>query len=430
MTVSMSSRTLYNRVESNVDITNSIKSIAEALLIGTLIGAQREKFTGTHPGLRDMIAIALVGSICGLLSLPALTGVALGGIALLLAVFHYEHGSERGGITTELAGIATFCLAYMTSTAALDPYGPPLAVGAAVVVVFFLEARDWLHKFTKETITEVEFNDTLLFIAVVLVAYPLLPEGRFGPYEFFSPRQIWLFVILVSAISYLGYFLQKFLGAEKGLEYTSIIGGLASTTAATLNFARLSREHPDRVQTLWRASVIANTVQFPRTIGILYTVSATLAQACLIPLLAMGLSSAGLAWYLGRRAPADHPTESPQSGNPFRLIPGLKFGAMFAAILFLSKAAAARFGAEAVIATSILGGLVDVATVVLSASELLVSNKLTQNAAAGNVMLALAANIILKGILAAGSGTRAFAARMAISSAITLAAGAVAWMLV
>ena len=413
-----------------MDITNSIKSLAEALLIGTLIGAQREKFEGTHPGLRDMLAIALVGSICGLLSLPVLTGAALGGIALLFAVFHYEHGSERGGITTELAGIATFCLAYLTSTAAALPYGPPLAVGATIVVVFFLEARDWLHKFTRETITEIEFNDTLLFIAVVLVAYPLLPEGRFGPYQFFSPQQVWLFVILVSAISYLGYFLQKFLGTEKGLEYTSLIGGLASTTAATLSFARLSREHPARVSTLWRAAVIANTVQFPRTIFILYTVSVPLAQSCLIPLLAMCAASAALAWYLAHRAsPAEETTSSPNSGNPFRLIPGLKFGAMFAAILFLSKAAAARFGAEAVIATSVLGGLVDVATVILSASELLVSNKLSQNAAAGNVMLALAANIVLKVILAATAGTRAFAARMAISSAITLAVGGITWLL-
>ena len=414
-----------------MDITNSIKGIAEALLIGTLIGAQREKFPGNHPGLRDMLAISLVGSICGLLALPALTGVALGAIALLLAIFHYEHGSERGGITTELAGVATFCLAYMTTTPGALPYGPPIAVGSTIVVVLFLEARDWLHKFSRETITDVEFNDTLLFIAVVLVAYPLLPAGSFGPYDFFSPQQVWLFVILVSAISYLGYFLQKFLGTEKGLEYTSVIGGLASTTAATLSFARLSREHPERIQTLWRASVIANTVQFPRTIGILYSISVPLANSCLVPLLVMCAASAGIAWFLRHQTVVDQPTAAPASpGNPFRLIPGLKFGAMFAAILLLSKTAAARFGAEAVIATSILGGLVDVATVILSATDLFTAGKLTQDAAAGNVMLALAANILLKVVLATGSGTRAFAGRMALSSAVTLGAGAIAWMFV
>ncbi|HEY3743854.1 MAG TPA: MgtC/SapB family protein [Bryobacteraceae bacterium] len=416
-----------------MDITNSVKSIVEALLIGTLIGAQREKFPGNHPGLRDMLAIALVGSVCGLLAIPALTGVALGSVALLLAIFHYEHGAERGGITTELAGVATFCLAYLTSATPALPYGAPLAIGSAIVVVMFLEARDWLHKLSRETITDIEFNDTLLFIAVVLVAYPLLPPGHFGPYDFFSPQQVWLFVILVSAISYLGYFLQKFLGTEKGLEYTSLLGGLASTTAATISFARTSREHPERLPTLWRASVIANTVQFPRTMVILYSVSVPIANACIIPLTAMCVSSAALAWYLGRRRPvspveAEHDAPQPP-GNPFRLLPGIIFGALFAAILFLSKAAAVRFGADAVIPTSILGGLVDVATVILSASDLHVAGKLTEDSAAFNILLALAANIVLKIFLAAGSGTRAFAVRMVIASAITLAAGAAAWLL-
>ena len=78
------------------------------------------------------------------------------------------------------------------------------------------------------------FAATLAFVGVVVVIYPLLPEGAYGPYAFFEPRQVWKFVILISSISYLGYFLEKFLGEEQGLFYTSVLGGLASTTAATL----------------------------------------------------------------------------------------------------------------------------------------------------------------------------------------------------
>lgn len=416
-----------------MDTTNSIKALAEALLIGMIIGANREKsLHGSHPGLRDMLAISLIAGVCGLLNLPWLTGVALASVAVLLAIFHYECRQDRKGITTELAGLSTFCLAYLTATPAALPFGPPIAIGAAIVVVLFLEARDWLHQMARETISETEFNNTLLFIAVVLVVYPLLPEGRYGLHQFFSPQQVWLFVILVSAISYIGYFLQKFLGTEKGLEYTSVIGGLASTTAATLNFARISKEHPEQINTLWRAAVIANTVQFPRTAFILYTVSVPIANACIPALAAMFVASAALAWLLGRRnGGSSQPANSaPPSGNPFRLVPGLKFGAMFAAILFLSKAGEARFGTYAVHATSVLGGLVDVATVILSASELFSAQKLGLDAAAGNVMIALTANIILKIILAAGAGTRAFALRLAASSALSLAAAAVVWWLV
>jgi uncharacterized membrane protein (DUF4010 family) len=93
--------------------------------------------------------------------------------------------------------------------------GAPLSIGATIVVVAFLEAKAWLHKLVRETITEREFNDTLIFLALILVIYPVLPEGQFGPYGFIEPRKIWLFVILVSSISYVGYFLEKFLGTSR-----------------------------------------------------------------------------------------------------------------------------------------------------------------------------------------------------------------------
>ena len=128
-----------------------------------------------------------------------------------------------------------------------------MAIGVTIVVAAFLEARQRLHKLLRETITEQEFNATLAFVGVVLVIYPLLPTGSYGPYQFFNPRQVWMFVILISSISYLGYFLEKFLGEEKGLIYTSILGGLASTTAATLLFARLSKERPEETLGPWQA---------------------------------------------------------------------------------------------------------------------------------------------------------------------------------
>ena len=410
-----------------MDITVSLKAFAEALLIGTLVGAQREKFPGSHPGLRDFLAIALIGAVCGLLAAPWLGGVALAAVAVLLTVYQYEHRVEEyRGITTELAGIATFCLAYMVSSPAAMPNGPPLAVGAAIVVVLFLEARDLLLTIARERITDLEFNNTLLFVAIGLVIYPMLPAGRFGPYDFFSPQQIWFFVVLVSSISYLGYFFRKFLGDELGLELTSLVGGLASTTAATLSFARLSREHTAQVDSYWRACVIANTVQFPRTLVILYAVSVPMAKTCLPTLTAMFAVSLMLALYLRARAGlAANPPQPFIPGNPFRLGPGIEFGTLFAFILFISKAASAELGPQAVLATSVLGGLVDVATVILSGSEMLASGHMDVKGASGNVLLALGANIVLKLVLAAGWGTREFAWRMAVWTGAMLVAGGV-----
>src|ERR1700747_3211274 len=87
--------------------------LSGALLVGAMIGAQREATPGDHPGLRDFLLIGLAGGVCGLLENPWLSAVALLSIAALLTVFHFEDRANRAGITTELAGIATFVLALM-----------------------------------------------------------------------------------------------------------------------------------------------------------------------------------------------------------------------------------------------------------------------------------------------------------------------------
>ena len=400
--------------------------MAEALLIGVLVGVQREATAGIHPGLRDFIMIALAGGICGLLANPWLTVAALLAIAALFAVFHFETKDQRAGVTTELAGIAVFCMAFFTASPGYAG-GQPLALGLTIAVVAFLEMKKRLQTLVRETITEVEFNDTLRFLAVVFVIYPLLPAGKFGPYNFFSPRQVWLFVILVGAISYSGYFLTKFLGSRKGLEYTSVLGGLASTTAATLSFARAVKEQPGQIREYWQAGVIANTVQFPRTLGILYVVNPELANWCAPALAATTFAGVALAFFL-RPKETDSPDHSVPLGNPFRLWPALKFGLLFTAILLINKLASVWMGAQALYATSALGGLVDPATVIVSANDLLAPGRITLLMARAAVFTGLLANVLLKIVLASLSGTAAFTWRMTLAFAVMLGVGGAAWL--
>jgi len=411
----------------SITITAAVEALAGALLVGLLIGAQREAAGGEHhPGLRDFLTVALVGGICGLLAKPWLDAAGLVSIAALFAVFHYEDREHRSGITTELAALATFLLALLAASPEI-PFGRPLAAGTAIVMAIFLEARARLHTLLRETITEQEFNATLGFVAVVLVIYPLLPAGAFGPYSFFSPRQVWMFVILISSISYVGYFLEKFLGEERGLIYASILGGLASTTAATLHFAAEAKERPDETLGLWRAFVIANTVQFPRTALIAALVSPDLARALAWPLAAMMLSGVILQEVLRRWPHKFLTTVTIQPGNPFRLLPALKFGAFFTAVVFITKVATARLGPGAFLGTSLLGGLVDVATVIAPAVDLMGSNRISLSVADIAVLLALASNAILKILSAAVTGTRAFTLRVTATFAFWAAIAAATW---
>ncbi len=407
-------------------LTIAVEAIAGALLIGLLIGAQREAAGGEkHPGLRDFLVVSLVGGVCGILQNPWLDGAALLSIAAIFAVFHYEERKERTGITTELAAIGTFLLALLAASYQYS-FARPLAAGVAIVVAIFLEARQRLHTLLRETITEQEFNGTLAFVAVVLVIYPLLPAGFFGPYSFFSPQQVWKFVILISSISYLGYFFEKFLGEEKGLIYTSILGGLASTTAATLRFAKMSKQRPEEAIGLWRAFVVANTVQFPRTFLILVVTNQELALASAWPLAAMMVTGMILAEIL-RRWPHKPVTQmAMQSGNPFTIGPALRFGLLFTAAVFITKAAMARYGSDALYGTSLVGGLVDVSTVIAPAADMLRSHALSIGLAEAAVLLALVSNAILK-ILVALPGNRLYILRVTGTFVLWTVVGGAVW---
>jgi uncharacterized membrane protein (DUF4010 family) len=425
-------------MDAGISLSAAIESLAGALLIGLLIGGQREAAhrdqghpdpsTGTPPGLRDFLIVALAGGVCGILGIAWLTAPVLISITALLAVYHFEDRIRRRGITTELAGVATFALSYLAASPT-PSFAEPVAIAITLVVVVFLETKQKIEKLLRETISITEFNGTLAFVGVVVVIYPLLPAGTYGPYAFFEPRQVWKFVILISSISYVGYFLEKFLGQEKGLFYTSVLGGLASTTAATQLFARESKERPQDTFGLWRAFVIANTVQFPRTLLIVMAVSPDLARVCVWPLAAMLVCGIAVAELL-RLWPHKRVESVPApSGNPFRILPALKFGVLFAAAVFLTKWAAIRLGPSAFYWTSLLGGLVDVSTVIAPAAESLKNNTMAVGTAEIGVLLALAANAMQKILVAVSSGTREFALRVTAMFVLWAAVGAGTWFI-
>src|ERR1700732_4925046 len=123
-----------------IPLSTAVEALSGALLIGLLIGVQRESISGAHPGLRDFLLISLSGGVCGLLGFPWLTAPMLLSIAILMAVFHYEDRLERTGITTELAGVSALALAYLAASPHL-PYGEPLAIAMTLVIVIFLETK-------------------------------------------------------------------------------------------------------------------------------------------------------------------------------------------------------------------------------------------------------------------------------------------------
>ncbi len=409
------------------DLWSALQSVVVAVLIGLLVGVQREvSLDENRPGVRDFVLIAATGGICGLLGLPWLTATALLAITVLLAAFHI-HCAQRTGVTTEIAGVATFALGYL-ATAPSQTLSVSLAIALAIILTAFLEAKRSLNRFLRESVTEVEFNATLRFLAVIFLIYPVLPDGHFGPNGGFAPKATWMFVILVSSISYIGYFLEKYLGRKRGLSLTAFLGGVASTTAATASFARSSAGNPADVDAYAQAAVISNATQFPRLLALLLAINPGFAVAVLPALAAMTATGYGVAWLMRPKAQPESAGGRLKLGNPFALLPALKFGAIFAAVLFLSCAASAAFGESAVYWTGLLGGSIDVDAVVVTLSDLLAGSRTTLAVAFPGMLLALASNAVLKTGISLFTAPRRFTVRLAGGFGAMFVTGTAVWL--
>jgi uncharacterized membrane protein (DUF4010 family) len=392
-----------------------------ALAIGFIVGRTREPGTDEppRPGIRDFLIVAIVGASSAHLAIVPLSVTAFVAVAAVLTVMRLEH-SERAGITTELAALATFILAYMCITPMR-----PVAAALAIVLASVLARKDALRRLVREEISDEEYIDTLSFLGLIFIIYPLLPAGSFGPFGFFDPRRIWLFVILVSGVSYVGYFLTKFVGGERGAILTAMVGALTSTTAYTAGISRAVAEAPETAVSASRSAIIGNSILFPRMIVIVAAVSPALAIAGVPAFAAMAVAGFAAALVLCR-APA------PEAGgvapatfrNPFSLRPALQFGVVFTGVLFFTRAAHEYLGLGGQMAVSAISGLVDVDAISLTLASFVQAGTSPARDAVIGMTLAAGVNAIFKSAIAQSSRQPAFYLRLMVGFVLMFAAGA------
>jgi len=410
-------------------LTPAWVAMGESLLIGLIVGIERESDKEErHAGLRDFVSIGLAGGLCGILEQPWLTAAALAALTAMLVIFRMQN-PQRTGITTELAAVVTFLLCVLAASRGLA-YGAPLAIAITVVLALFLDAREPLRRLARETLSDQEYWDTLRFLAVIFVILPILPDQDFGPFNGFNPYRTWIFVILVSGINFLGYFFQKFLGLRRSLAMTAIVGGIGSSTASTLAFARLAAAQREAEKQWAFAAVLANVVLNARVAAILWLAGGSLLLA-VWPLLAI-MTAAGLLW-TWRLRPAPSPEADPEPmlrlGNPLRLVAAIKFGMLFAAVRFLARAADALYGSSGVLASSAAGGSIDVDAIIFSVAGLFRESRIPAGPAVAAILLALAANALLKTALAWYAAGGRFARLVGAGFALMFSA-ALAWLAV
>ena len=191
-------------------------------------------------GVRTFTLISILGVLSGFLSrdfdnpyiLP-LMGLAVCALLIVANIIKLKKFDEADvGQTTEVAALLMFAIgAYLVMGNQI------IGVIIGGVMAVLLYAKEHLHDFI-ENLMEKDLAAIMTFAGISLIVLPILPNQTYGPYSVLNPQNIWLMVVLIVGISVLGYFIYKFLGKKAGIISNGILGGMISSTATTVSYAK------------------------------------------------------------------------------------------------------------------------------------------------------------------------------------------------
>ena len=390
--------------------------LAVALAIGLLIGlergwSERHRAEGERvAGIRTFGLLGILGGAVGLLAQEQgalVFGLGLLAVAGVQITAYISARNDQGdiGITSLVAGILTFTLGALAASGFAAP-AAALAVVAATLLRFKPVLHGWLEKLEGR---ELNAGLTLLLLSVVVL--PILPDRGFGPWQALNPAEIWLMVVLIATISFAGYFAVRIGGTERGIVFTGLFAGLMSSTALTLQFARLARQQPGNRNLLAVGILLACGTMFPRMVVVASLFNAALLAtlwpaALLMTVVVYG--SAGVLWWQTRGRNDSVDTEL---GNPLEIKSALSFGALLAGVMLLGSALKAWLGDRGILLLAAASGVADVDAITLSLARMS-SGDLAVSVATAGIIIGAAVNSVVKGSMAAligggGLGLRA-----------------------
>lgn len=406
-----------------------LSALSLALGLGLLIGLQREHAGAELGGIRTFPLLALLGLICGLLAgdwgeFVVVAGfIGVTALAVLANLPQIRGKSDTGNQTTEAAALLTFALGAYLATGA---YAEAIVVGGIAAVL--LHFKKPMHHFVR-AMDERDIQAVMRFAIVSLIILPVLPDQTYGPFQVLNPREIWLMVVLIVGIGLAGYVSYKFFGERAGVVPGGILGGLVSSTATTVAYARRAKEAPESEALAAITIMIASSIAQARVIVEVAVVAPGILPGVLPPLLAQFLLMAAVSVALLNfyRQEGD---AMPEQENPAELKTALIFGAIYALAIFTTAAAKDYFGNEALYLVAMISGVVDVDAITLSSAQLAAAERIDTTTTWRVILIASLMNLVFKAGVALSLGPTKLFWRLAVPFGVSIAGGIlilVAW---
>lgn len=406
-----------------MDLTSIFQQLAIALGLGLLVGLQRESAASSRlAGVRTFPLLTILGTVSALLAQSFGGWVIVAGfVALAILIFagklvEMKIAAPEPGLTSEVAMLLMFGVgAYLV----VGHRVVAIAIGGGIAVL--LQFKGQLHGMVGK-LGENDLKAIMQFVLISLVILPVLPNRTYGPYAVLNPHNIWLMVALIVGISLSGYIVYKFFGERAGLVAGGILGGVISSTATTVSYARRTAQSPESSRLAAIVILISSTIVFVRLLLEIGAVAPSFLPIAAPPLIVILLLFAALScglWFWKREAQ----TSMPAQENPSELRSALFFGLLYAVILLAVAFAKDRFGSQGLYVVAGLSGLTDVDAITLSTAQLVSLGRLGADDGWRLILTAALSNLVFKAGLIAILGHRLLFKTIVAFYSLALAVG-------
>ena len=407
----------------------ALQQLSVSLGLGMLLGLQRERTEKSIGGIRTFPFISLFGTVCAMIGemhgswiIPA----GLLAMAALVVTANLARGTDQdgapAGMTTEIAALLVYVLGVLI---VIVDMGLAAVLGGGMAML--LHFKQPLHRFAK-AVGEKDMHAIMQFVLISLVILPVLPNTGYGPYGVLNPFKIWLMVVLIVGLGLTGYVGYKIFGARAGTLLGGIIGGLVSSTATTVTFARKTKGESGLAALGALVIMIASCISLVRVL-IEIGVAAPHKFAAIAPPLGAMLGTccviAAVMWLPCRKGKS----EMPEQHNPAEFKPAFIFAGLYALVLMGVAFAKDHFGERGLYAAAALSGLTDMDAITLSTSQLAESGEVETTSAWRAILMAAMSNLVFKFGVVAALGSGALVWRVGASFTLALvAAGSILWL--
>ena len=368
------------------------------LFLSFLIGLEREeqKRGGKRMfgGVRTFPLLGLMGYVLALISKDNLFGVLAGLLAvsafMVVSYWHKLQTSTDAGITTEVSGLVVYLVGVLIYMGLIW-----FACALVVVSLLLLELKVVLEGLT-ERLEPEEITAFTKFLLLTLVILPMVPNQEFSPFRI-NPFKTWLVVVAVSGLSYGSYLLLKMVKGRGGIFLSGILGGLYSSTIATVVLAKRAAtgHHPHD----YSGSILtASGLMYLRIVGLVWIFNAPLA-AVLAPFftaLAALAIAGGWFWHRLPDETREDPPAPTQAHNPLELRTAFLFAALFVIMLMATHLAVTYLGKGGIYSLAAIMGVTDVDPFIMGMTHA-AGLTTTLPVAASGIVIATVCNNLLKG---------------------------------